>query len=456
MSALKKGESITIVSGGEATVLDDKPLGSGGQGEVYRVKYKNKEFALKWYTDTDIIKNDAFYVNINNNIHDGAPDSNFVWPIYLTEKHTDAYKKKSFGYLMNIFPKGYYELGDILNTYVYETDPKTNKKKKKMINTKNVEVSIRAAINIVRAFMSLHRAGKSYQDLNHGGISVNIETGDVLICDCDNVSSTNLGIKGFPGYMAPEVLLGKNKPDMITDRFSLAVLLFKMLIRADPFWGKIQDNYVSKPGEDSDLLFYGKDPVFIFDPADTRNRPSNSNAKKFWPLFPKEIQNLFIEAFVDGVKDRNRRPTENKWFKTLMKAYTDLCICKCGKSVFNTQSKGPYVCPKCNARYEILSTDVGNAVLCGGKRLFSFNTDAQSTGDIDHPTAEVKESQKNPGVYALFNLGKEKWGYISKDKNATANSVEVGSGVRTEKILKITFTDVTINGKKIVRKGEVL
>ena len=302
MSALKKGENVKILTGGQATILDEKPLGFGGQGEVFRVSYNNNTYALKWYTDPDIIKNEAFYNNIAQNILDGEPDSNFVWPLHLTEKRRDAYGRVSYGYLMELFPKGYFELGDILNTYAYKLDTRTNKKVKVDVVVKNIEVSMRAAIKIVRAFMELHRAGKSYQDINHGGVSINVGTGDVLICDCDNVSSTNLGIKGFPGYMAPEVLLGTSRPDMITDRFSLAVLLFKMLIRADPFWGKIQENYKSKPGEDTDLLFYGKDPVFIFHPTDRRNRPSDSNANKLWPLFRYNLSGRLCTANDKGVQ----------------------------------------------------------------------------------------------------------------------------------------------------------
>ena len=92
----------------------------------------------------------------------------------------------------------------------------------------SLDVMLTAAINIVKAFRALHLAGKSYQDLNDGGFFIDTKTGDVLVCDCDNVAADgdNFGIGGMPGFMAPEVVRGIAKPDVLTDRYSLAVVLF--------------------------------------------------------------------------------------------------------------------------------------------------------------------------------------------------------------------------------------
>ena len=70
-------------------------------------------------------------------------------------------------------------------------------------------------------FRALHLAGKSYQDLNDGGFFIDTKTGDVLVCDCDNVAADgdNFGIGGMPGFMAPEVVRGIAKPDVLTDRY---------------------------------------------------------------------------------------------------------------------------------------------------------------------------------------------------------------------------------------------
>lgn len=57
------------------------------------------------------------------------------------------------------------------------------------------------------------------------------DTGDVLICDNDNVSANgidNSSVYGTPRFMAPEIVMGQAKPSRNTDLYSLAVLLFYM------------------------------------------------------------------------------------------------------------------------------------------------------------------------------------------------------------------------------------
>ncbi len=62
----------------------------------------------------------------------------------------------------------------------------------------------------------------------------------MLICDNDNVSEygDNSGIAGKCRYMAPEVVRHEAKPSIHTDRFSLAVVLYKMLFVEHPLEGK--------------------------------------------------------------------------------------------------------------------------------------------------------------------------------------------------------------------------
>ena len=61
---------------------------------------------------------------------------------------------------------------------------------------------------------------------------------DVLICDNDNVTGNgnSLGVMGKARYMAPEVVRGAT-PDKVTDRYSLAVILYLLLIGNHPLEG---------------------------------------------------------------------------------------------------------------------------------------------------------------------------------------------------------------------------
>ena len=108
----KKGETIQLEGGKTATITS--MLGEGGQGIVYAVKIDGKEYALKWYT-CKFQDKVAFRENLLENIKNGAPDSKFLWPLYLTEE-----KAGSFGYVMDLRPKGYSDFSDILNNLFSE------------------------------------------------------------------------------------------------------------------------------------------------------------------------------------------------------------------------------------------------------------------------------------------------------------------------------------------------
>ena len=96
MIELKNGESVSLTNGSQAKVV--KELGRGGQGIVYLVEVGGQKMALKWY-----------FNNMEENISKGAPSEAFLWPEYLTTK-----QKGTYGYVMKLRPKDYYEFGQYL------------------------------------------------------------------------------------------------------------------------------------------------------------------------------------------------------------------------------------------------------------------------------------------------------------------------------------------------------
>jgi len=242
-----KRNDIMTHEGKTITVLDF--LGEGGQGEVYLVDMEGARYALKIYKDH--VSADFRY-NLKNNIRKGSPSDEFLWPKVLLD-----FDDGDLGYMMDLRPKNYVSFVSYLTG-------------KNTFDTK--AVMIKWCITLCNAFKKLHEQGYSYQDLNDGSFFFDPHTGDLLICDNDNVTADkkNLGILGKMRYMAPEIVRGDKirgggvqLPDVHSDRFSLAVILFMALCLGNPFEGERLKNY-DIVDEEAEYELFGKDPVFVY------------------------------------------------------------------------------------------------------------------------------------------------------------------------------------------------
>ena len=412
MVELQIGQYVEMEYGGAAKVL--KVLGSGGQGIVYLVEFNDMQYALKWY-DVDKIKNPAaFRKNIDSNIKDGAPSKKFLWPKYLTK----PIETGGFGYLMDVRPVGYDSFVDILNTYKLDIDPLTGRAMKVPVQFKSLYAMVTAVINIVNAFRQLHRAGKSYQDLNDGGFFINANTGDILVCDCDNIApdGANFGIGGKPGYMAPEVVRGMEKPNVQTDKYSLAVVLFKLLFRGDPMEGEkvVKDICLT---ESSELRHYGHEAVFVYDPNNDSNRPVrgiHDNVIKFWKIYPEYVREAFVRSFTLGITEPNKRIIENEWQKLFIRLRSEIIGCPCGRTNFSCMFKPlgdkAFKCPKCGTEFVTLafSNRDYRVPLYLGCKFYACETEVASD-DFQKVTGELVENKLKPGMLGIKNLSDKTW-----------------------------------------------
>jgi serine/threonine protein kinase len=430
MSSLAKGKKIPLEAGGEAEVIEE--IGSGGQGTVYKVRLNGKEYALKWYDARKLKSPDAFCDNLRQNIHGGSPSDDFLWPKFLTKKHDDT-----FGYLMELRPKGYSDFSAVLN---------------KKIEFRTLHEAVLCALNIVNNFRELHRQGKSYQDLNDGNFFVDTTTGNVLICDNDNVSPDrmNLGIGGKPGYMAPEIVRGEARPETLTDQHSLAVVLFKLFIRHDPLMGRkfVESVCIT---EEAEKRLYGDAPLFIFDPSDKTNAPVQGvhpNPIKLWPLFPDYIQDAFIKSFCQGMKSPTERLPENEWQNRLVRLRGEILTCACGNNFFACHVKqktrqGVFECPKCkmpNSYPLKLETKTYPVYLFPHNKLYKCHTDRDSD-DYKTVTGEVVQNKKNRGLWGIRNLSDTVWQYLYRD--IPAKAVHMDSVAPIREGARIGFHQIT-------------
>ena len=417
MADFKQGDKIQLTNGGQVTVKSK--IGEGGQGSVYKVTYNGKEYALKWYLPS-YIKNlkpnyKKFYKNLVDNVTAGSPSLAFLWmqAVAVTGKHSNG-----FGYIMDLRPQNYAEFTKFIKAKEF---------------FKNTQAVISAAINVVEAFQALHRKGYSYQDLSPGNFFIDKETGDVLICDNDNVAPNgdNLGVGGTPGYMAPEVILGKSKPGIDTDLFSLSVILFELFFLAHPLEGANCCKYPCLTQQiEKDL--YAVHPVFVCSKTDKSNAPVRgtcSNLMNLWPIYPEYLHEAFQKAFSEeALKNSGKRLTERDWKNVLYKLQDDAVTCpKCGEINFASMHDGTIACTDCHKKYAVpfaVSVNGYTVVADKNKTLSEYHT---AYGARDKAVGLFVESKKTPGVFGIKNVSDQSWQVTYPDKPAL--SYEVGKAV---------------------------
>ena len=421
MNELNKNTVLKTKAG--KTVKIQEKLGEGGQGVVYRVMYNGKPKALKWYSnDRNTIKRpEKFFENLENNINKGAPLNSFLWPQDITEK-TDG----GFGYIMDLRPTKFKDFSLFLLA------------KEKFASVTGIT---NAGLQIIEAFRELHNSGYSYQDLNDGNFFINPKNGDVLICDNDNVVEygKNLGIAGKCRYMAPEVVLGKALPCINADKYSLAVVLFLLLMNNHPLEGK--RSYPPCMTETLERKIYGEEPLFIFDKDDS-NAPVpgiNNNAIKRWPLYPSYVREKFTESFSqEAIKDPSKRIIEKDWLKMFIRLRSEIYKCKnCGE-IFFTDPVDETPCPFCQnvQKHDMhIVLPKMNIALHERTKLYDFHIDTDSD-DFRTLSAEVVPNETT-GAWELKNKSKKTWLVINN--NGKQLSKSAGKTVPLEAGTQIIF-----------------
>lgn len=335
MSLFQAGETIETISALPIKII--RYIAGGGQGDVYEVEYKGKRKALKWYKSFGKNKKE-FYENLKENVQKGSPDHNFLWPEAVTKE-----RNGSFGYVMELRPKEFHELSE----FIIARD----------VKFPSFKACVKACLQIASAFRILHNKGYSYQDINDGNFFINPNTGDVLICDNDNVAPNgrNMGVIGKPRYMAPEIVSNHVLPNTQTDRFSLSIILFVLLCNNHPLEGSLWAKIPCMTAEFAEKI-YGLDAVFIYDQNNRSNAPIEKlqpNVVQRWAFMPSYVKEAFLKSFSkEAITKPSSRLRESDWLKVLTRFQSEIVKCSCGNEIF-IENASDTKCDNCGKVYHV-------------------------------------------------------------------------------------------------------
>jgi serine/threonine protein kinase len=400
--------------GGETQTLEVEPmpLGAGGQGEVYRATWNGKAHALKlYYQDQGTQEQRAALERL---IHKGAPTHSFLWPLRLV---VDRHEGR-FGYLMALREPRFRPTEDLMARRVHAS----------------FRALLHAALELADSFLQLHTGGLCYRDISFGNVFLDPATGEVRICDNDNVDVSGAapsGVLGTPRFMAPEVVRGEAAPSADTDRFSLAVLLFYLLFAGHPLEGarEAEIRCLDLPAMNR---LYGTDPLYIFDPKNNANRPVpglHDNPTIFRLIYPAFLLQAFERSFTEGLRYPPKRIVESVWRKNFARALDLLLACpSCQRQNFfdpsaQATARKCWQCSRVLGRPPLLRLDSGAVVLEPRRPLYPHHLQAESY-DYGRRVAEVTQHPSDASQLGLKNLMESTWTLTRPD----GSTVDVSPG----------------------------
>lgn len=405
--AIKPGSVVrTRLSSSEISVR--KKLGEGTQGIAYLVDGPDGQEVVKWYfrAQGTHAQREAIERLINRGRPRGKGGERFVWPKDIV---TSDDAPETFGYLMPVIDTARFVE---LNAIQAKRHPQPN-----------IPELCKISYNIADSFSDLHLSGYCYRDISQGNLLFDPRTGEVLICDNDNVGidlQSESAILGTPEFMAPEVIRGEATPSTKTDLHSLAVLLFNLWMWHHPFHG-VKEYQIRSWDIPAKTKIYGTEPVFIFDPEDGSNRlpnePGYLTASKRWKICPPSLKKAFITSFTRGLREPGSRVTEGNWKRIFSSLHDNRLKCPACTAI-NLWSEGVHVLQCWNCECEIpvpmrivVNSGTGKVALLvdEGRKVLARHAHPADEQQPDSVLGEVVRNPNDRSVLGLKNLTERPW-----------------------------------------------
>ena len=320
------GETITTADGNRYKL--SKLAGYGAQGVVYEDDSGKKMIKLYYPTGSSIVDNDI--LERLRFIRNVKMPPNFV-------VIQEIIKSPYVGYVMDkvIDHKP-------LNTYLIPD------KDLSFAEWYNKGLGFRERIFIgfiiAKAFGDLEKNNLSYCDISGNNILVKTgRTASIKMIDVDNIYVAGKGVSsvlGTPRYIAPEVISRQKNPDVLSDNYSLAVILFELLRVGHPY---ISDDVLDGTPEDEEAALAGK-----FDYVTEEN---STNMLPEDIVLTDKLKELFRRCFIDGKHNRLARPSAKEFEYALLEASNKVIKCpSCGAWHYPRKTGRVYDgCPWCDA-----------------------------------------------------------------------------------------------------------
>jgi eukaryotic-like serine/threonine-protein kinase len=400
-------------------------LGGGGQGEVYVAEMGGREVAVKWYFPDKLAIDPGLRDRLKMAVRRGSPSPAFLWPSDLAVSQEMA----GFGYVMPLREPRFRDFTEVMTGQV----------------NPSLRALATAGLQLSEGYHRLHALGLCYRDISFGNIALDPQSGDICICDNDNVDVNGKAgaVFGTPYFMAPELVRGKAVPSARTDLWSLAVLLFQAFTMSHPLKGR-REAEMLVPDEAS---LYGSAAIFIFDPDDRSNEPVpglHDNALAYWPIYPEFLRRLFIRAFTRGIHDpENGRVLEPEWRNAMALLRDSIMRCSgCGAENFYDTERpgGAGRCWHCDHRLDNpLFITIGRArvVVTADALLFPHHIEPGRRNDFTAPVALVSRHPDRPDILGLQNLSDRSWRVIRAD--GQERIVDCGRTLALQRGMRIAF-----------------
>ncbi len=307
-------------------------LSKGGQGIVYRTA---EEFLIKINTSLDKDKYRERYKWLQKRGSQLPKETRIAFPIAVLEEPW-------VGYVM-MEAKGHVSLND----YVDKPEEIDDLWDWYFNATGGLSKRLQIGYLLAKSLRYLHINGYAYVDLSPNNVFVSKEKNSLAIIDSDNITSGAYRplIDGTNYYMAPEIANKTAVASTVTDTYSYAVLLFKMLTTCHPFIGDEAED--ANPEIVQESVDKGK-LDYIGDPVSSSNKNSNFENTKIF--LTDELAELFRRTFVEGKKESSRRPTLMEFMKACMHARNRVIQCDhndCDAEYYYTGDK--CICPLCDS-----------------------------------------------------------------------------------------------------------